>query len=65
MQKLEVELADKTATKLQEAAQKLGITPESLAQLGVEEILARFDRDFLAATSYVLKKNSELYRRLA
>jgi hypothetical protein len=65
MQTLEVELPDQTATKLQEAAEKLGVTPESLAQISVEEMLARFDQDFLAATSYVLKKNAELYRRLA
>jgi hypothetical protein len=65
MQTLEVALADHTATKLQEAAQRLGITPESLAQISVEEMLARFDQDFLAAASYVLNKNAELYRRLA
>jgi len=65
MQTLEVELPDQTATKVQEAAEKLGVTPESVAQIGVEEMLARFDQDFLAATSYVFKKNAELYRRLA
>ena len=65
MQTLEVELPDQTATKLQEAAQRLGITPESLAQISVEEMLARFDEDFLAAAGYVLNKNAELYRRLA
>jgi hypothetical protein len=43
----------------------LCVTPECLAQIGVEEMLARFDQDFLAATSYVFKKNAELYRRLA
>jgi hypothetical protein len=55
MQTLEFELPDQTATKLQEAAEKLGVT-ESLAQIGVEEMLARFDKDFLAATGYVLKE---------
>ena len=65
MQTLEVELPDQTATELQEAAKRLGITPESLAQISVEEMLARFDQDFLAAASYVLNKNAELYRHLA
>ena len=65
MQTLEVELPDQTATKLQEAARRLGITPESLAQISVEEMLARFEQDFLAAASYVLNKNAELYRHLA
>lgn len=65
MQTLEVELPDQTAAKLQETAEKLGITPESLAQISVEEMLTRLDQDFVAAASYVLDKNAELYRRLA
>ena len=65
MQTLKVELPNPTATKLQEAADRLGITPESLAQISVEEMLSRFDQNFLAAASYVLNKNAELYRRLA
>ena len=62
---MEFELPDQTATRLQEAARTLGITPESLAQISVEEMLARLDQDFLAAAGYVLDKNAELYRRLA
>ena len=65
MHTLEVELPDQTASKLKEAAEKLGITPESLAQISVEEMLVRLDQDFVAAASYVLNKNAELYRRLA
>ena len=65
MHRLEVELPDQTASKLQEAAEKLGITPEALAQISVEEMLMRLDEDFVAAANYVLNKNAELYRRLA
>jgi hypothetical protein len=65
MQTLEVELPDQAAAQLKEAAQRLGLTPESLAQISIEEMLARLDQDFLAAASYVLDKNAELYRRLA
>ena len=65
MHTLEVALPDQTASKLQEAAEKLGITPESLAQISVEEMLVRLDQDFVAAASNVLSKNAELYRRLA
>jgi antitoxin FitA len=65
MQILEVQLPEQTAVKLQEAAQRLGITLEELLQISVEEKLARLDKDFLAAASYVLDKNSELYQRLA
>ena len=65
MRTLEVELSDQTATKLRDAAQGLGVTPESLAQISVEEMLARLDQDFVAAASYVLDKTADLYRRLA
>jgi antitoxin FitA len=65
MQTLRVELSDQTANKLRDAAQRLGVTPESLAQICVEEMLTRLDQDFVAAASYVLDKNAELYRRLS
>jgi len=65
MQTLVVELPDQAAIKLRDAAQRLGVTPESLAQISVEEMLARLDQDFVAAASYVLDKNAELYRRLS
>jgi hypothetical protein len=65
MQTLEVELPDQTATKLRDAAERLGVTAESLAQISVEEMLRRLDQDFVAAVSYVLDENAELYRRLA
>jgi antitoxin FitA len=65
MHALEVALPDQTASKLKEAAEKLGITPESLVQISVEEMLVRLDQDFVAAASYVLNKNAEFYRRLA
>jgi len=62
---LDVELPDQTASEFQDAAEKLGITPESLAQISVEEMLARLDQNFVAAARYVLKQNAEVYRRLA
>jgi hypothetical protein len=65
MQTWEVELPDQTAAKLQEAAQKLGVSPEHLLRISLEEMLAQLDQDFLAAASYVLDKNKELYQRLA
>ena len=60
MQTLEVELPNQTVTKLRDAAQRLGVTPESLAQISVGEMLARLDPDFVAAASYVLDKNADL-----
>lgn len=65
MQTLEIQLPEQIAVRLQEAAQKLGVSVEVLLQASVEEKLARLDEDFLAAANYVLEKNSELYQRLA
>ena len=40
MKTLEVELTEQTATRLQEAAAKLGISSEELLRISVEEKLA-------------------------
>jgi hypothetical protein len=65
MQTLEVRLSEQTAAKLQEAAQRLGVSLEDLLKISVEEKLARIEEDFLAAADYILDKNKELYQRLA
>lgn len=51
--------------KLQEVATRLRVTPEELARLSIEELLASPEETFQQAVDYVLKKNAELYRRLA
>jgi antitoxin FitA len=53
------------AHRLQELAKKAGVSPEDLLRAGVGEWLARTEDDFTAAADYVLKKNAELYKRLA
>ncbi|QQS49513.1 MAG: DNA-binding protein [Acidobacteriota bacterium] len=65
METLEVKLKDQTAAKLEAAAERLGLTPEQLLEISIEEKLARLDKDFLDAAQYVLDKNAELYDRLA
>ncbi len=60
-----IALPDEKARRLQEIAIAAGITPEELLRAGVEEWLARPGNDFAEAAAYVLKKNDELYRRLA
>jgi antitoxin FitA len=49
---------------LREAAEKLGISVEELARLGIDEYVSR-RLGFERAADYVLQKNAELYRRLA
>ncbi len=46
-------------------AQEPQVTPEDLAHASVEDLLARPDDAFVAAAEKVMKKNAELYRRLA
>jgi len=65
MERLEVKLKDQTVARLEAAAEKLGLTPEQLLEISIEEKLARLDKDFLDAAQYVLNKNAELYERLA
>jgi len=59
-----ITLTRQRATRLNELAQKAGVTPEELLQTSVEGWLSEED-DFARVASYVLKKNAELYRRLA
>jgi hypothetical protein len=65
MKTLEVQLPDQTASRLEEAAERLSVSPEELLLLSVEEKLAQLDAEFRESSDYVLKKNAELYRRLA
>jgi hypothetical protein len=65
MKSLEVQIEEPTADRLEAAAGKLGITPEELLRLSVEEKLERLDESFRAAVDEVISKNSELYKRLA
>jgi branched-subunit amino acid aminotransferase/4-amino-4-deoxychorismate lyase len=65
MATLIITLPDEHLQRLKEVANRLNITPEELARVGVEELLARPGENFQNALDYVLKKNEELYKRLA
>ena len=60
-----INLAEERLAKLREIAARLGISPEELVRMSVEELIARPEEDFQRAGDYVLRKNAELYRRLA
>ena len=51
--------------QLQELATRFQVSPEELVRVGVEELLAQPDDVFQRVVAAVLKKNAELYRRLA
>jgi hypothetical protein len=63
--KLSIDLSPAQADRLRLEAERLGLTPEDLARAAIADLLATTGEDFKAAADRVLKKNAELYRRLA
>jgi hypothetical protein len=63
--KLSIDLSPAQAERLRLEAERLGLTPEDLARAAVADLLASTAEDFKTAAARVLKKNEELYRRLA
>lgn len=64
MKTLEIDLPEDLATRIEQAAQSKGLSPEELVRESVEEKLAR-DEQFEKAAQHVLAKNAELYERLS
>jgi antitoxin FitA len=65
MSAITINISEERMRQLREAAARLGVSPEELARVGVEELLAKPDEKFEEAARHVLEKNAELYRRLA
>jgi antitoxin FitA len=65
MKLMELHLPEQTASKLQEAAERLSVSPEQLSILSIEEKLAQIEDEFRRSAEYVLQKNAELYSRLS
>jgi len=63
--KLSIELNEAEGTKLRDEAARLGVEPEDLARAALADLLRNEDEDFREAAEHVLRKNEELYRRLA
>jgi predicted transcriptional regulator len=62
---ISVELSPEQEAALLESAKRLKVGPEALAGAAIRDFLAQQDTDFQAAADRVLRKNKELYRRLA
>jgi antitoxin FitA len=65
MSNITIQLPDERMQQLQKLAQEAKVLPEELLRARVEEWLNSPLQEFLQAAQYVLKKNEELYRRLA
>jgi hypothetical protein len=58
-------ISPESARRLTELAGEAGVQPEEFLRASVEEWLSRPQADFAETTSYVLQKNTDLYRRLS
>jgi antitoxin FitA len=65
MASITINIPDEQLQKLQQLARESQVSPEDLLRVNIEEWLARPQDEFIQAADYVLKKNAELYRRLA
>jgi antitoxin FitA len=65
MSSITINLPDEHLLRLREIADRLRVSPEDLARMSIEELIAQPEESFERAADYVLKKNTELYRRLA
>ena len=65
MTTITIELPNERLQKLQEMARKFGVSTEELVRVSLEDMLAQPEEQFRKGAQYVLKKNVELYKRLA
>ena len=63
--KLSIELSKADETKLRDEAARFGVEAADLARAALVDLLRNEDEDFRKAADPVLRKNEELYRRLA
>ena len=62
---LNLELDEQQTRRLQDVARRLNVSVNDLAKAAINDLLAKPESDFEQAAVRVLKKNAELYRRLA
>ncbi len=65
MASITINISDKQLRMLQQLAQDSHISLEDLLRASLEDWLTGSKNEFVEVANYVLKKNAELYRRLA
>jgi antitoxin FitA len=65
MASITIDIPDSNLQKLQDLADAHGISSEVLLRASIDNWLNLPQSEFVDAANYVLKKNAELYRRLA
>ena len=63
--RITVDVPDSELRRLEETARRLKVSPEALAAAMVQDLVTRDDSEFARVADRVLKKNADLYRRLA
>lgn len=63
--KLAIELPPAQADRLRAEAQRLGLSVEELARAALADLLSAPDAEFQDVAQRVIRKNQELYKRLA
>ena len=64
MSTLTIAIPDNELTRINEKANRLGVTTEELLQLSLKVLISQHDTHFKHTLHYVLQKNAELYKRL-
>ena len=62
---LTLELDEQQIRRLQDIARRLNVSVSDLAKAAISDLISRPESDFENAATRVLKKNAELYKRLA
>jgi hypothetical protein len=65
MAEITVTLSTEELRQLKDLGQREGLTVDQVVKLGIQNILDQPDESFHKAAQQILKKNAELYRRLA
>lgn len=65
MTMITIPISDERLVQLQTRARHEGVAPEEFLRRRVDQLLDQPDQAFRQVSEYVLKKNAELYRRLA
>ncbi len=65
MTTITISLPDDRLRALEKISARLNLATEELVRLSIEELISRPEEDFRQAMKDVLKKNAELYKRLA
>jgi len=63
--RISIDLSPEQSGRLQSMAESLGIKPDELARAAFADLLAQPQDDFREAAEKVLRKNKQLYERLA